>query len=564
MLLPDYLKNKYGYKLKKISIDGGFTCPNRDGSLGNGGCIFCSAKGSGDFAGDRTLSVTEQIDAAIDLIPGTDTHYIAYFQAFTNTYAPIDELRAKYYQALNHPSIHIISIATRPDCLSKEVLSLLKEINANKPVWVELGLQTSKPESISYIRRGYDNQVYETALKALREIGISQIITHVILGLPNETKEDMLQTVSYVVNNATRLSPNADGFGIKLQLLHVLKATDLALDYLNHEFECLTKDEYMDILSKCLQLIPSDMVIHRLTGDGDARNLLAPKWSLDKRKVVNEINQIIDNINKSKISSDTVFPDTASIFTHCKLTTGLSHASPSVVPTDQTCLLYERGTPKAVFVYFTMPRGELEYNQLVNEIYGDDFALMIYEIRDWNNELSPWPADDLVGNGDFAGNALDTYEEIKASLLPYIHNQYGTKINIIPCGYSLAGLFSLWIFHESFTDNLFAGVISCSGSTWYPGWIEYIQRKDKEWQDKSYFSSNNSSSKYTYLSVGGKEASSANPYLREVINTAKLQHKLFLDNPAIAQSQFELNRGGHFAVVAKRMAKGINWLLSIL
>lgn len=283
--LNKYYKELFGCKVYKLSIDGGFTCPNRDGSISVGGCIFCSKGGSGEFAQSRLLSITEQIEKGKALLSpklpkNGDIKYIAYFQAFTNTYAPIEVLRAKYTEAINHPDIVGISIGTRPDCLGQPVLDLLSELNKIKPIWVELGLQTIHEETAKYIRRGYPLEVYDKAVKDLSSIGV-RIVTHVILGLPGESRNDMLETVNYVAGTKTH--------GIKLQLLFVLKDTDLASEYLANKFTCMEMDEYISILKECIGLLPSDMVVHRVTGDPDKRTLLAPLWPTDKKRVLNAI-----------------------------------------------------------------------------------------------------------------------------------------------------------------------------------------------------------------------------------------------------------------------------------
>lgn len=283
--LNNYLKDTFGEKVYKISLDGGFTCPNRDGTIGKGGCIFCSAGGSGDFAESRNLSIYEQIEAGKKRVAKKikSGKYIAYFQAFTNTYAPIDVLKEKYYEALGHPDIVALSIATRPDCLDSDVLALLDEINQIKPVFVELGVQTIHQKSADYIRRGYPLAVFDKAVKDLKSININ-VVAHIILGLPNETKSDMIESVKYVCDSGID--------GIKLQLLHVLKGTDLAKDFAEGRFEALTMDEYLDILKTCVEVIPDNVVIHRLTGDGAKKDLIAPLWSADKKKVINAINKL--------------------------------------------------------------------------------------------------------------------------------------------------------------------------------------------------------------------------------------------------------------------------------
>lgn len=279
-----YLKDKFGQKVYKISLDGGFTCPNRDGKAGTRGCIFCSKGGSGDFAESREMSITEQIENGKKRVEKKikSGKYIAYFQAFTNTYAPVEMLRQKYEEAINHPDIVALSIATRPDCLGDDVLRLLDEMNKIKPVFVELGLQTIHQKSAKYIRRGYDLSVYDKAVRDLKKIGVN-VVVHVILGLPNESENDMLKTVKYVCESGAN--------GIKLQLLHVIDGTDLAKDYEKGLFKTLEFDEYVNLIVKCVKIIPKDIVIHRLTGDGAKKDLIAPLWSADKKRVLNAINK---------------------------------------------------------------------------------------------------------------------------------------------------------------------------------------------------------------------------------------------------------------------------------
>lgn len=283
-----YIQSKYGKKLYKIAINAGFTCPNRDGTLDTRGCIFCSGQGSGDFAGSPSLSITEQIENGKKLISSKfkknvdSPAYIAYFQAFTNTYAPVDRLKKLYMEAVNHPDIAIISIATRPDALPEEVLELLDEINHIKPVWIELGLQTIHEKTAKYIRRCYSLDVYDRAVAELKARNI-EVITHVILGLPGETREDMLETVDYVGRSGVQ--------GIKLQLLHVIEGTDLAEDYRKRFFECMNMQEYVELIYDAIKILPDDMVIHRMTGDGAKKTLIAPLWSMDKKKVLNTLNK---------------------------------------------------------------------------------------------------------------------------------------------------------------------------------------------------------------------------------------------------------------------------------
>lgn len=288
--LDCYLKECFKEKIYKLSLDAGMTCPNRDGTLDARGCIFCSAGGSGDFAADKSLSITEQINEAKSRISSkvNCSKYIAYFQAYTNTYAPIEYLRKIFYEAINHPNIVCLSIATRPDCLGEDVLRLLVELNQQKPVWVELGLQTIHAHTADFIRRGYDLECFNQSIQDLNQSGI-EIIVHIILGLPYLTKSNHLKT-----EDETKLMETIDFIsrlpvqGVKLQLLHILSNTDLSLyiDRLN----VLTLDDYVSLIVKCIERLPHHMVIHRVTGDGPKNLLLAPKWSTNKKLVLNQIN----------------------------------------------------------------------------------------------------------------------------------------------------------------------------------------------------------------------------------------------------------------------------------
>lgn len=288
--LNDDLRERFGEKLYKLTLNGGCTCPNRDGTLGTRGCIFCSEGGSGEFAASPQLSIQEQIEDGKRRLAGKRPvkKYIAYFQAYTNTYAPVEHLRRVFTEAISCPEIAVLSIATRPDCLGEEVLELLEELNRRKPVWVELGLQTIHEKTASFIRRGYPLPVFDQAVKELEARGI-EIIVHTILGLPGETADMMLDTMRYV--NST---PAA---GIKLQLLHILKHTDLA-DYYQHTgFHILTMNEYVDLVIRCLEVCRPDLVIHRLTGDGPKDLLIAPEWSQAKRQVLNTIQKELKRRN---------------------------------------------------------------------------------------------------------------------------------------------------------------------------------------------------------------------------------------------------------------------------
>lgn len=301
--LNDYCRETFGEKLYKISLNGGFTCPNRDGTLGSRGCIFCSAGGSGDFAEDPHASITAQIEAGkkkVEKKMKSGGHYIAYFQAYTNTYAPLERLEALFTAAISHPDIRVLSVATRPDCIPEETVALLARLNRIKPVWVELGLQTIHEESARYIRRGYPLAVYEDALRRLKEAGLT-VITHVILGLPGETREDMLETIKYLAKGIKDTRTD----GIKLQLLHVLRNTDLAEDYLAGRFSVMTLEEYLPLLADCVRRLPPDMVVHRITGDGPKNLLLAPLWTGNKRLVLNAITRYF---KEEQVQQGELFP----------------------------------------------------------------------------------------------------------------------------------------------------------------------------------------------------------------------------------------------------------------
>lgn len=287
ILLNDYLKKEYGCKVYKLSLQMDVTCPVRDGSIDTRGCIFCSGGGSGEFASCRTDPIADQLAEAKKKIAakaGKDAKYIAYFQSFTNTYGDMDYLERKYREAMEPDDIVALSIGTRPDCISDDMLEVLAGLNRIKPVWIELGLQTIHPASARYIRRGYELPVYDECVRRLREKGIT-VIVHVILGLPGETTEDMKETVRYVCASGVQ--------GIKLQLLHILKGTDLYGDYLQGKVPVMSMEEYLDLLKELLPMIPDDVVIHRLTGDGPKRLLVAPLWTADKKKVINAISGLI-------------------------------------------------------------------------------------------------------------------------------------------------------------------------------------------------------------------------------------------------------------------------------
>ena len=278
------MKSRFGCKIYKLTLSGGMTCPTRDGTLGTKGCIFCSAKGSGDFAAKPCEDIATQLANAKQLIShkAKDAKYIAYFQDYTNTYAPVDKLRYLFAEAIKPDDIVALSVATRPDCLPDDVIELLSELNNTKPVFIELGLQTIHESTAEYIRRGYKLDVFEDAVTRLKASGV-EVIAHVIIGLPYETEEMIYDTVRYLADIKID--------GIKLQLLHVLEGTDLADEYKQGKFDVLTMDKYIDILENCVRLLPPETIIHRLTGDGAKKDLIAPLWSADKKNVLNTINK---------------------------------------------------------------------------------------------------------------------------------------------------------------------------------------------------------------------------------------------------------------------------------
>lgn len=281
-----FLRNKFGEKIYKISLDGGFTCPNRDGKVSKGGCTFCSARGSGDFAGSRILSITEQFEDRKKMMEKKwkDGKYIAYFQAYTNTYAPVEELTRKYEEALAQENVIALSIATRPDCLDEDVLDYLEELNKKIYLWVELGLQTVNDETGRNFNRGYDLEVFDKSLKELQKRGI-EVVVHTIFGLPGETKEDMLKTIDYVAHSGAQ--------GIKFHLLHLMTGTKMVEQYESGELQLLSKEDYIDLICKGIAMIPEEMVVHRLTGDAPRQSLIGPMWSLKKWEVLNDIDKAL-------------------------------------------------------------------------------------------------------------------------------------------------------------------------------------------------------------------------------------------------------------------------------
>ena len=288
--LNDRLREQYGTKVYKLALSSGCSCPNRDGTLGNRGCIFCDGAGAFAAAGDISTQLSEAKSRVAAKV-GTEAKYIAYFQSFTNTYGSVDRLRKLYLAAIEPEDVAAISIATRPDCLGPEVLAMLEELQARKPVWVELGLQTIHPETAALIRRGYDLPVYEEAVEKLRSRNMT-VITHQILGLPGETANMMAETARYIGQSGAN--------GVKFHLLHVLRGTDLAADWEAGKFQTMSLEAYIEVLEECVRQIPREMVIHRLTGDGAKKDLLAPLWSGDKKRVLNAIHKAFlqDNVEQ--------------------------------------------------------------------------------------------------------------------------------------------------------------------------------------------------------------------------------------------------------------------------
>ncbi len=302
LTVSDYLKNQYGQKVYKLSLSSGCTCPNRDGTIGYGGCTFCSEGGSGEFA--QGISRSENIDAELEKarqrvlakLPRNASpeqqNFIAYFQSFTNTYGETGRLRELYQSVLQRDDIAVLSVGTRPDCIDEEKLQLLRELNAIKPVWVELGLQTIHDETAARIHRGYPTQVFEECFRRLKEAGLT-VIVHIILGLPGESEEDMLETVRYLGELAPRLD------GIKLQMLNILKGSQLAEEYDRNPFPQMTLKEYCELIVKCLKLLPEEVVIHRITGDGPKNLLISPMWVTDKKRVINALRRAIETAERS-------------------------------------------------------------------------------------------------------------------------------------------------------------------------------------------------------------------------------------------------------------------------
>lgn len=302
LTVSDYLKNQYGQKVYKLSLSSGCTCPNRDGTIGYGGCTFCSEGGSGEFA--QGISKPENIDVELEKarqrvlakLPRNASpeqqKFIAYFQSFTNTYGETGRLRELYQSVLQRDDIAVLSVGTRPDCIDEEKLQLLRELNAIKPVWVELGLQTIHDETAARIHRGYPTQVFEECFRRLKEAGLT-VIVHIILGLPGESEEDMLETVRYL----GELTPRLDG--IKLQMLNILKGSQLAEEYDRNPFPQMTLEEYCELVVKCLKLLPEEVVIHRITGDGPKNLLISPTWVMDKKRVINALRRAIETAERS-------------------------------------------------------------------------------------------------------------------------------------------------------------------------------------------------------------------------------------------------------------------------
>lgn len=291
--LNNELKKEFGDKVMKLSLDGGFTCPNRDGTIGTNGCIFCSDEGSGEFTGSRFISIEEQVEQQKRLLSKKwkADKYIVYFQNFTNTYASVDRLRKLYYEAIKIEGVVGLAIATRPDCLDRDILDLLSELNKETYLWIELGLQTIHEKSTKFIRRGYEISIYDEAIKNLKDRGI-KVVTHIIIGLPNETNEDVLKTVEHVAMTNT--------WGVKIHSLYIQKETDLYDFYIENPFSIRSMEEYIGIVADSIEILPKDMIIHRLTGDGKRSLLYEPRWTLDKLRVLTGIDKELETRNSTQ------------------------------------------------------------------------------------------------------------------------------------------------------------------------------------------------------------------------------------------------------------------------
>jgi uncharacterized protein len=285
-----FLREKFGEKVFKISLDAGFSCPNRDGSISTGGCIFCSSRGSGDFSGDRNFSITKQFESCKEIMKAKwkSGKFIAYFQAFTNTYASVDVLRKKYEEAVNEEGVVALAIATRPDCLGEDVLALIEEYSKKIYTWVELGLQTSNDNTAKLINRGYNLSTFDEAIINLKNRNID-IVVHTIFGLPGESESQMINTIKYVATKGVR--------GVKIHLLHLMKETPLVQLYEEGQLKFLTKENYVNLICDALTLLPKNVVIHRLTGDSPRELLIGPKWSLTKWEILNEIDRKMEQAN---------------------------------------------------------------------------------------------------------------------------------------------------------------------------------------------------------------------------------------------------------------------------
>lgn len=532
MRLSEYLKNEYGRKLKKVSIDAGFSCPNRR-SRSSGGCIFCSGEGSGDFAlnccGNSITERVAKVKSALD--NQDDDLVIAYFQAYTNTYAPVDELRALFMTAANHPKVAVISIATRPDCLPKEVLQLLGEVNSIKPVWVELGLQSIHEATAQLINRGYSIGTYEKAVDNLCRVGVSQIITHIIVGLPGENSEMTVESVCYLADICEKYPDMT--FGIKLALLHVLKDTELSKMYESGSYECLSFEEYVETVVGCLRLLPERMIVHRITGDGNRESLIAPMWSVNKKKVLNAIEQ--------RMSIQPKAVDEKKVIICC--------ISDDVM-SDTNNLMQE-------FEKMCVEAGECF-----------DAELIFFKTPDWMGDYSPWSARIERTPGDkeqlFAGRAGRSLERLKREVLPDIYIKHpGAKIYL--AGYSLAGLFALWAIAHETDSRLFAGCVCCSGSLWFPGFVDYF--KARLLSENSVCSGEESDDRMTYgyglkvyISLGGKE-SLGGGVMSSIEKDTRAVEGILGRSPLVKEHTFEMNKGGHFANPDGRLIKGIKWIL---
>ena len=539
--LSDYLKETYGEKLYKLSLSSGCTCPTRDGTLGYGGCTFCSEKGSGDFAvslppGEKIVSSAKK--------------YIAYYQSFTNTYGDTKRLQALYTETIRREDIAVLSLGTRPDCLDDDVMNMLKTLSGIKPVWVELGLQTIREDTAERIHRGYPLSVFEEGYRKLTDAGIP-VVVHVIFGLPGETKEDMLHTIRYL----SGLSPVL--FGIKIHMLYVIRGTQLAKEYEQDPFPLLTLEEYTDLVAESLRILPDETVIHRMTGDPPGKLLVAPEWVRNKKKVLNTINRKVldphfsEGERHSSQVSGTEWGKTQDKPVHAAVSTGGIRMM-TFAKGESFRNMYTYGKEDAEVVLLQMI-GDHEEELLEEELAcmnektgGSEFFFCACKVNDWNRDLSPWEAPPVFGKEGFDGEAENTLTYLIDEVIPHLPG--GTKgKKIILGGYSLAGLFALWAAYQT---DLFYGVAAASPSVWFPGFVDYAREQSLHAQA-------------VYLSLGNKEEKAKNRTLASVGDAVRELAAHYKKSPGLA-SVMEWNEGNHFQDAALRTGNAFAWVVNNL